>query len=419
MPFQHRNLEEPLDDDTGRLCQLWSRVIDIHTLDEEKFASDSPAEPYGLSATKEKHMLQVFSDPRFDQHFGGRLMQVFLYVTDECNLRCTQCYYKPWLKIGHAEMPTDVIVALLHKFRQLGAVKVSFLGGEPTLYGHAEGNESLPFIVHSARDLGFEYIRVVSNGLFDEALLSDDRLREVDEITFSIDGDTADIHNALRGRNTYARSLANLRKAVDLGFNVQVTMCVHKGNIDRDENGRLILDRSISWAQQLGAKSMNFHPVFRMGIARDSWTGDVHVSPSDWLAVYKEIRTKIERGQYGISVRAPLRFATNSEFEERSGYYGYCPVKLAERLEIHQNGQMHSCALHNGTPISIAKFERRGDVISIGWSPTDNEFEKYPFKEGEDHPCVVMRGFSEEVRPLCISLKPAQDEFVWKRMSLG
>lgn len=364
-------------------------------------------------------MLPVFSDPRFDQHFSGRLMQVFLYVTDECNLRCTQCYYKPWLKTGHPEMPTDVVVALLQKFRELGAVKVSFLGGEPTLYGQADGNESLPSLVRSARNLGFEYIRVVSNGLFDEPLLRDERLRQVDELTFSIDGDTPKIHNALRGRKTYERSLINLRAAVQLGYHVQVTMCVHRGNIGRDNDGRLILDRAITWAEQLGAKSINFHPVFRMGIARDSWTGDVHIAPSEWLPVYKEIRTNVQRGEYSISVRAPLRFATNPEFEERSGYYSYCPVKLAERLEIHQNGQMHSCALHNGTPISIAMFERHGDALRIRWSAEHNELEQYPFKEGEDHSCVVMRGFPDDLRPLCISLKPAQDEFVWKRMRLG
>lgn len=36
--------------------------------------------------------LPIRTDPRFDQHFRN-LTQVFFYLTDECNLRCTQCYY--------------------------------------------------------------------------------------------------------------------------------------------------------------------------------------------------------------------------------------------------------------------------------------------------------------------------------------
>ena len=128
----------------------------------------------------------VESDPRFDRRFDGRLMQVFLYVTDECNIRCTQCYYKPWLKKGHAEMPTNVALSLLQKFRELGAIKLSFLGGEPTLYGQADGNEPLPYLIEAARGIGFEYIRMVTNGLFDQTLLQDERLRGIDEITFSI-----------------------------------------------------------------------------------------------------------------------------------------------------------------------------------------------------------------------------------------
>ncbi len=134
-------------------------------------------------------------------------MQVFLYVTDECNIRCAQYYYTPWLTKHHTEMPINVALALLQKFRELGAVKLSFLGGEPTLYGQADGNEPFPYLVGAAQRIGFEYIRMVTNGLFDETLHQDKRLREIDEITFSMDGDTAEIHTALRGRKGTSKNI--------------------------------------------------------------------------------------------------------------------------------------------------------------------------------------------------------------------
>lgn len=363
-------------------------------------------------------MKRVESDPKFDARFNGRLIQIFLYVTDECNIRCTQCYYKPSLKKGHAELPTDTAIALLRKFRELGASKVTFLGGEPTLYGQAAGNESLPYLIDAARTLGFEYLRIVTNGLFDEDLLHDKLLREVDEITFSMDGDTPQIHDALRGRKTFERSLKTLRAAAHLGHTVHVTMCAHRGNIGRAEDGSLILSRAIKWAAQMGAKSFNIHPLFRMGVPRDTWTGETDINPDEWLSAYKEIQQSSRRGDYEIPVRIPIRFTTAAEFAEKPKFHGYCSVKMADRLDVHPSGQLHTCALHNGTPVSVATFDDHDDQIRIAWTEQGNEIDHDPFNSAHDHSCAVMKGFPNGLLPLCISLKPGQDEFAWNRMHL-
>lgn len=361
----------------------------------------------------------VVADAAFDRHYRN-LRQVFLYVTDECNLRCIQCYYMPWLKTGHAEMPTDVLVALLGKFRALGAIKLSLLGGEPTLYGQAQGNEPIGFVVETARTMGFRYIRMVTNGLFPDTLLEDERLRLLDEITFSIDGDTAEMHDSLRGQGTFDRSVANVIRAVSCGHNVHITTCVHRGNVGRDEQNRYLLDCAIGWAAALGARLINFHPLFKMGIARDSWTGETNILPSEWNAVYQSIRERIDAGYYPIHVRIPQRFVTEPEFRQEPKRYGFCPVKLAERIEVHPNGQIHSCALNNGTPVSVAAFSREDNgPVKIVWSSTRNELREYPFDATIDHPCAVMSAEFGELVPLCISFKPDQEEFIWKTVGLS
>lgn len=363
--------------------------------------------------------LTVLADAQFDSYYR-RLLQVFLYVTDECNLRCQQCYYMPWLKNGHAEMPTDVMIALLKKFRSLGAIKLSLLGGEPSLYGQHPGNEPIGYVVQAARELGFTYVRMVSNGMFTPAFLDDERLHGLDEITFSIDGDTAEIHDSLRGPKTFERSLSSVMRAIDRGFNVHITTCVHAGNIGVDSGGQLMLDRAIHWATGVGARLINFHPLFKMGIARDSWTGDGHILPEVWANAYALLRERIDAGQYSIPVRLPQRFISAEEFARDPRRYGFCPVKLAERIEVHPNGQIHSCALHNGTPVSMATFARENDdTVNIRWSSVRNELTEYPFDQESDHPCVVMQtDFGDRV-PLCISFKPDQEEFIWKTVGLS
>ena len=344
-----------------------------------------------------------------------------MYVTDECNLRCTQCYYNPWLKPWNpaVEMPFDVADSLLDVFRELGAIKVSFLGGEPTLYGtHRNSNIAITSLFEAARSKGFEYIRIVTNGLFNAALLDHKNFRLLDEITFSIDGHEPHIHDELRGKGTFERTLTNLRLALKTNVRVHVTTCVHRLNSGRNEQGQLLLDQAIRWAEDLGVTLINFHPLFKMGIPRDSWTHETDISPSLWQTIYREIRTHIEAGVYKIPVRLPERFIPAEIFSDDPNYYGYCPVKLAERLEIHVNGQLHSCALHNGTPVSLARFHVNDGLLSIKWSGHQNEIDEYDFDFSRDHPCAVMqRDFRESV-PLCISFKPKQVEPVWQSLGI-
>lgn len=362
--------------------------------------------------------LSVSLDDRFQEYFKN-LLQVFMYVTDNCNLRCEQCYYKPWLKKENADMDEDVLLALLRKFRKMGAVKLSLLGGEPTLYGTENDNRKLPSILLEARKMGYEYIRVVTNGLNIDNFLDTCNINNIDELTFSIDGDIADIHDNLRGKGTYIKTVNSLKKAVNLGFNVQITTCVHCNNIGKDDKGNLLIDRAVHWAESLNVNTINFHPIFKQNIPRDSWRGDTEVSPQSWIKVYEKIHKNIESGKYSIDVRLPMQHVTKKEFQKNPKFYGYCPVKIAERIEVHSNGQIHSCALNNGTPISLAKFERVENSIKIKWSDINNELDVYPFDLSKEHPCAVYKYNDKSLVPLCISFKPNQNEFIWKKTGLS
>ena len=63
-------------------------------------------------------LLEVTSGPEFKDYFK-QLQQVFLYVTDRCNLGCEQCLYKPLLRQGE-EFRLDVAASLLAEFRKSG-----------------------------------------------------------------------------------------------------------------------------------------------------------------------------------------------------------------------------------------------------------------------------------------------------------
>jgi MoaA/NifB/PqqE/SkfB family radical SAM enzyme len=362
--------------------------------------------------------MRVYSDDRFDSHFRN-VKQVFLYLTDHCNLSCTQCYYRPWLRSsGTEELGIEVIRALLTKCRTLGAEKLSLLGGEPLLYGLSGVNPRIGAVIRLAHDLGFQYIRLVTNGLLLGGALAAPDMRLLDEISLSIDGDCAEIHDSLRGQGSFAKAISAMQLAIASGFTVHVTTCVHTGNCGADAAGRVLLDRHIQWAERIGVRVVNFHPLFKLGIPRDSWSGRSHISAESWIALYSNIRSNIEAGCYQVAVRIPQRFVSREELERDPERYSYCPLRLGERLEVHANGQMHICALHNGTPVCLARFSVVDGGLQIKWNEHGNELGACSLTNPEDKPCCVIERTFGSFVPLCISFKPRQTEFVWRELGL-
>lgn len=351
-------------------------------------------------------------DDAFRGHFR-RLHQVFMYITDRCNLECEQCIYKP--SISHfinEEIALDDAVGLLTSFRELGAGKVTFLGGEPTLYGHRDGNRPLLQLIERTRALGYEYMRLDTNGQRIGKLLEQDLFAKLDEIAFSLDGYSAETNDPLRGKGTFVRAVDAIRDAIGRGYGVTMTCCVQRLFLERDENGVLKLERMIRFAEELGIAQINFHDLFKVGIPMDTWTGNFAPRPQDWPAVYEEISAKVAAGEFSISVRLPQCFVTKREFARNPEYYGYCPVKLGERVMVHPNGTIRICSNLICTAFGVARYAD-GQIL---WDRTSaNELAGHDLSRNT--PCTNRsrhRKYGDLV-PVCFSFKPGQEEFVWQR----
>ena len=83
-------------------------------------------------------------------------------------------------------------------------------------------------------------------------------------------GPTAEINDKIRGEGSFDKCVANIKKAKELGYNIDITACISKEMINRDENGNLYLDRMIRFAEDLGIEKINFHNLFKTGIDRKS-----------------------------------------------------------------------------------------------------------------------------------------------------
>lgn len=345
-------------------------------------------------------------DEKVVRYFKGRIKQVFVYLTSRCQLRCKQCLYKPLLTHIYDDLPFTTLSDLLSVFREYGAFKLSFLGGEPTLYHDLEANKRFGDIVAEGKRLGYSYVRADTNGQFEKAFLLDNNVKKLDELTFSIDGCTAEIHDAIRGKNgAFKNSISRIQQAVELGYKVQITTCVHREICKSVKEGIYQIENMIHLCESLGVTSLNFHPILKVGVARDEWIDYTEIDPYVWVDIYREMLIRLDRMKSKVSVRVPMRYVESESFTEE---YDYCPLNMGERALIMPDGQIKICAFNIGTRFCLARFSN-DHVI---YEPNYNEYEK---AKGCDNVCCNQtspHGF----RALCMSYKPNQNEVVWHNL---
>ncbi|MGC1120883.1 MAG: radical SAM protein [Candidatus Methanofastidiosia archaeon] len=127
--------------------------------------------------------------------------------TYRCNLHCRHCSNAPERKgkkdLSEQEMKR--LVARLSSAPLLG--RVQLLGGEPTL------RSDFHFIVKSLGDAGIK-VGVNSNGLRSKTL--EKSIEYLDEINISLESAFKEIHENIRGKNTFERTTSTLRRISDL-----------------------------------------------------------------------------------------------------------------------------------------------------------------------------------------------------------
>lgn len=353
-------------------------------------------------------------DERTRIYFDRRVKQVFVYLTSICQLRCRQCLYKPLLKNSPHYIPYHLLLELLEHFHQFGAYKLSFLGGEPTLYYDSDDQKSFGDVVKAAKQIGYRYVRVDTNGQFAHSFLDYEDVRLLDEITFSLDGHNEETNDIVRGMGTYRNCVENIQYAISKGFNVQITSCVHKYSCPDAQIGLTNIKSMILFSQELGVHSINFHPILKVGIARDTWIEDTDILPETWETIYQALIGEILSQQYKIKVRLPMRFAEKANVVKAKENYYYCPLEMGERALIMPDGQIKVCAFTIGTDECVARYddtnvafeERRNETAHIG-------------SLGPTMVCYNQMISEGTLTPLCMSFKPYQSELVWEQLRNG
>jgi MoaA/NifB/PqqE/SkfB family radical SAM enzyme len=295
------------------------------------------------------------------------LEQVFLYVTQRCNIRCITCYALDQLE-RDADLDEAGMVRILEELRARGAWRLSFLGGEPTMHPR------LREIAASARRIGFEFVRVNTNGMFSARWLEAAPTRVIDVFCFSIDGSTAEVNDQIRRGARFERIVANMRLAASLGYDVRANMTV------TSRNQHQIRD-VIALVRDAGGSEVNLNVMFQMGYAvgRD----DLSVDPEAWRAIYAELRDG--RHNAGIRLKLPRAFATAAELGGCRQDGHHCLAADGSRAYVSSNGDAYPC---------LVMMDDAGRRIGAG--------DAVPQSDAIHDYCHFIKMRSDEFLPLCI-----------------
>ncbi|MGI6218055.1 MAG: radical SAM protein, partial [Coriobacteriales bacterium] len=184
---------------------------------------------------------------------------VLLEVTQRCNLGCPVCYAGSSLGASPEEDPSlETISGWLDRIiERTGHANLQMSGGEPTV------RDDLPAILELARDKGFEYLQVNTNGIriaTETGYAKTLKDAGASCIFLQFDGVSDDVYRTLRGRPLMSLKLAAIDACKDAKLPVVLVPTIVRG-VNEHQLGKIV---------EVGIEN---HPTVR----------GVHIQPMAWF----------------------------------------------------------------------------------------------------------------------------------------
>ncbi len=290
-----------------------------------------------------------------------RLLQLFIELTNQCNLSCLHCGSN--CSASNATyLDTDLLIASLeeiaHDFKEEKPI-VCFTGGEPLLHPEFER------IAQRVNELGFAWGITTNGTLIDEKKAK--RLGELKlgSISLSIDG-LRDSHNHFRGakNDNYQKIMDAVQYLRRLGIFAQITTVVHQGNICQLE----ALYQEMLKAGIYSWRLVNVEPI---GRALES--NDMLLNREQMEYLFDFIREKrFDSGKSGMNLCYGCSHYLTTQYER----------DVRDHCFMCAAGIFVGSILCNGDIYSCLDIERRSELVQ-GNIATDNFYDIWinKFKE--------------------------------------
>ncbi|MFW5487791.1 MAG: radical SAM (seleno)protein TrsS [Desulfovibrio sp.] len=188
-----------------------------------------------------------------------RTCTALLEITSRCNLGCPICFASSDENGAEDDPDLDAVRFQLEAaMRATGGCNLQLSGGEPTV------RDDLPEIIAMAREVGFTFVQVNTNGLriAKEAKYA----RELAEAGLSsaflqFDGVSDDVYRTIRGKDLWADKVRAVERLIDAGVGVVLVPTLRRGVNDHQLGDilRFALDN------MPGVRGVHFQPMSFFG----------------------------------------------------------------------------------------------------------------------------------------------------------
>ncbi len=190
--------------------------------------------------------------PRHERLSLDGLREVWLHLTNRCNLRCTHCMFASSPEAS-VELTPEELEGVLKEASGLGCKLIYATGGEPMIH------EGFPLLCHFVADHPDMHLVTLTNALAAQRMrpLLDSLPRDRFHFQISLDG-PAEVHDALRGAGCFERTRQSIGFLQELGFPVALAMVV-------DNSSPRHMEWLVAEAARLGVTSVHYLWYFVKG----------------------------------------------------------------------------------------------------------------------------------------------------------
>lgn len=255
-----------------------------------------------------------------------------IWILDtKCNLNCKHCYVK--LRNISNEITKERGLRIIEEAKEAGIETIDFAGGEPLLF---------PYIkeyIQKAKESGLK-ISITSNLL----LLNEeyiDIFKENEIYAFvSLDGSREEIHEKIRGPNTFNRTVNNLKLLSKNNIPFSIIFSISSINHQDAKN-------MVKIAKELGAEKINFIPIIPVG---NAYRRNLSVSPETLKNTILEVSEIAEKENYHINVWC----SPHLKILKLSKYVNIDECHIYDVVDLLPNGDIVICDVLN-IPLSNIK----------------------------------------------------------------
>jgi MoaA/NifB/PqqE/SkfB family radical SAM enzyme len=285
----------------------------------------------------------------------GSLTSVDVYISSQCNRRCTYCFLPADFFSSGVKMDIREFAGIVEWSKQQGVTEITLLGGEPSLHR--------PFadMVRLAHDRGLK-VRVVTNGhkrfrqLIEQGAVDPGHLSRV---AVSFDSLDQKIQDSFRGPGAWddATGTITVLRANEILFDINVTAV------------RSVLDglpALIDYAREAGCRRVNIHWPSSMGIG---YTLDAAEIPDQdtWQALTRRIAQRADRGpDFFVEIERG--------FLEPDQPLTNCALVGFSNLQIMPDGRAFRCGLLADQAEMASLIMRDGELRPTQADPGEDKY---------------------------------------------